>query len=329
MAETDEYESEEVRLKILRAQDEANKRNSGENGEHHVNEEEPAPNDDRLRVDQIQSQEGRVLNTGAMGGVSSVRPVSAAADPVHFADALEQWRYMSEKYRDQRLAREKAAKPGKTDAPQVDLFSETDFQHDYENDMVSISGTKEKKYKEQEKILQRLSSANLEIVPELIVEPEELEIEPQNGILTVADVMTKDVISVIDSMTIEQVASIFNKKKITGVPVVNYHTKELTGLISMSDIISHLFEGGMAFALHEENNALIPETLTIMDKKVSDLMKTNILRVSATSSIKDACNLMLENHIHRVLVTKNNRVQGIFTSYDAVRILAKFDVKIE
>ena len=184
-------------------------------------------------------------------------------------------------------------------------------------------------YLERERILARLSSANLEVAPELLVESEQIDIQSHNGKLTVADVMTKDVVSVIDTMTIEQVSSIFNKRHISSVPVVNYHNKELIGIITMSDIIDHLFYDGVVLTLHEESNSLEPAGLALMDKKVSELMQNVTIQVSGASTIKEACALMEEKQIHQVLVTLANKVQGIFTAFDAVRILAKFDLKLD
>ncbi|MBC7474713.1 MAG: CBS domain-containing protein [Candidatus Sericytochromatia bacterium] len=354
-----------------------NKNTNLENHEN-VNEEKPAPNDERLRVEQINSQEGRVMEgIPAISAVTSIRPIQAKSDPVNFADALEQWRYMSEKYRNKRLAKEKNGSefqddvnsqskvlknsPNNSIPNNPDLLTINKFQNNYEYDTVQLSpphnnleqnptykphlakpnqimsdkkvDEKDKKHDFRDKIIQsliqRLSNANIEVDPALLEEGETNEIEPSGDILKVSDVMTKNVVSVIDSMTIEQVASIFNKRRITGVPVINYHSKQPIGIISMSDIISHIFDDGLVSTFPiEGNNMFQQDTLAILDKPISELMHTEIIETSIDTTVKDACNLMIENDIHRVLVTQNNKVKGIFTSFDAVRILAKFDVKI-
>ncbi len=353
-----------------------NKNTNLENHEN-VNEEKPAPNDERLRVEQINSQEGRVMEgIPAISSVTSIRPIQSKSDPVNFADALEQWRYMSEKYRNKRLAKERNTSEFQDDVniqSQIlkntpnniipnnpDLLTTNKFQNNYEHDTVQLSPPKDnlqsptykphiakpnqiksdKNIDEQDKkhdfrdkiiqsLIQRLSNANIDVDPALLEEGENNEIEPSGDILKVSDVMTKNVVSVIDSMTIEQVASIFNKRRITGVPVINYHSKQPIGIISMSDIISHIFDDGFVSTFPiEGNNMFQQDTLAILDKPISELMHTEIIEISTDTTVKDACNLMIENDIHRVLVTQNNKVKGIFTSFDAVRILAKFDVKI-
>lgn len=373
-------------------------------------EKKPAPVDNSLRVDQIDTQIGRA-DLSPVRSISPVRPVTAAVDPVNFADALEQWRYMSEKYRDARNNRlNNTVKQSPTAKNDEYLYNTNQFQKQYEKDSIDINHTEEKKeppvdiailmdqvqekinyfqgnqnleqipqnqqnvqnvnsqnqieslshnYNEnhnyinpkstdenqpksqskpspsnnsedfRDRIISRLSTANLELSPELFDEHTHEGIEPQGDILKVSDVMTKNVISVIDSMTIEQVASIFNKKKIMGVPVIHYQTKQPVGMITMSDIVEHIFDEGLVTSFPIEGNMMShQESLAILEKPVRDIMHTDIAQVDSETTIKDACKLMLDGDLHRIIITKNNRVNGIFTSFDAVRILAQFDVKV-
>ncbi len=64
----------------------------------------------------------------------------------------------------------------------------------------------------------------------------------KNHKLPIHEVMTKNVISVLDSTSIEQVVNIFNKHKIHSVPVINYLNKYLIGIITSTDILIHLFD---------------------------------------------------------------------------------------
>lgn len=383
-------------------------------------EEEPAPVDNSLRVDQIDSQEGRA-DLSPVRSINPVRPVTAKVDPVNFADALEQWRYMSEKYRNARVKKENS--PVKQINRENFLYNTNQFQKQYEADTFQMSKEEEveppqeiagimdqvqnkinyfqdnsnaraklqiqevqeppqeiagliddaqnkmnyfhgnqvakpnpqleeapkydqtynNEYNEnhnyiqnkasredfRDRVISRLSTANLDIAPELIDENQYEEIAPQGDILKVSDVMTKNVISVIDSMTIEQVASIFNKKKIMGVPVIHYQTKQPVGMITMSDIIEHIFEEGFVSSFPIEGNMMFQQdSFAVLDKPVRDIMHTNVVQVDSETTIKDACKIMINEELHRIIITKSDRVKGIFTSFDAVRILAQFDVKI-
>src|SRR5690606_34149851 len=139
------------------------------------------------------------------------------------------------------------------------------------------------------------------------------------------------VISVIDSTTIEQTASLFNKKKITGIPVVHYLSKRLMGIISTTDIITHIFEGKVISTFNTDGTFFRQDTLAILERPVKDFMNPDVITVSPYTSVKEACKIMSENNIHRVIVTENDKVKGVFSSSDVVRLLAKdnFDINIK
>jgi CBS domain-containing protein len=54
--------------------------------------------------------------------------------------------------------------------------------------------------------------------------------------MLVKDIMSKDVVTVYETNTIEEVARIFIDKKISGVPVVDSQ-KKLVGIISEGDLV--------------------------------------------------------------------------------------------
>lgn len=342
-----------------------------ETGQHTIDDYDPDV-DEKLRVDQIDSQVGRVASVSSVNGTTAVGPVTASTSPVNFADALDQWRSMSEKYRNQRLSRDRSStntrykdsyqpsqqqpnneeihdeyiKSVDQDNNQM-LLEEQKHQNDLNviNDLVGLVQTKNNQiennsqppmqnFKEKinnditDRILGRLSTANLDIDPDMFDEYEENNDEDiDNGTLKVSDVMTRNVISVIDSMSVEQVASIFNKKNITGVPVVHYKTKLPIGIITMSDILEHVFSDGFASSMPIEGNPVYQQdSLVILDMPVSDIMNTKPLLVTSDSTVQDVCQEMIDNDRHRALVIENNKVRGIFTSFDAVKVLAKYGI---
>jgi len=61
-----------------------------------------------------------------------------------------------------------------------------------------------------------------------------------------------------------------------------------------------------------------------LEKPVGDFMKTNVLTVSVDTKITDACKFMVENKVRRVIVTKDEIVKGIFSAFDAVKILSNY-----
>jgi CBS domain-containing protein len=251
-------------------------------------------------------------------------------------DAMDQWRKTSELYRKKKLSqqarehsthREKEIPEEKPESgPQQPKRSK--FQEIYELESFHFIAPAPFIAEDLKK---RLLTADLEVNPELLIEPEPEEYPAlEDGTLRVSDVMTKDVICIIESMTIEQAASLFNRRKITGAPVVNYKSRQLVGIISLSDILFHTFETKAISTFHHEGGGSVyqQDSLAILEKPVSAFMSTDVIQVTTDCNVRDACKLMLQNKIHRVIVTKDSQVKGIFTSFDTVRLMAGFDLKV-
>lgn len=147
--------------------------------------------------------------------------------------------------------------------------------------------------------------------------------QSENETLRICDVMTTKVVCVIDSTTVEQLAGLFNKRKIMAAPIVNYQNQRFMGLISMSDIFSHTFSHKMLATV--QDGVLLDDTgLSVLEQPVRDFMDTEeCLEVEMDCSVQEACRLMVEKQVHHLVVTRNHRVKGIFSSFDALRILAK------
>ncbi|MFN8575512.1 MAG: CBS domain-containing protein [Candidatus Sericytochromatia bacterium] len=330
--------------------------------------------DEKLRADQIDTQTPRVSDIGAVSGTTAIGAVQASTSPVNFADALDQWRTMSERYRNRRISRDTSSMNSNfKEIYNQENNKSTDFQDTYETDNIEVNkmqsfqnpnkkaddiklidnlvnlvqNNKASEIEEfkvlvqpnfnekitndiREKILSRLSTANIEIEPEMVDEYDDLQEEQiiDTESLKISDFMTKNVISVIDSMTIEQVASIFNKKGITSVPVINYKTKQPIGIITMADIVEHVFSDGIVATIPIAGNINFQQdSLAVLEKPISEIMNYEPLIMDINSSVQDVCSNMTKHESHRALITENNRVRGIFTSFDAVRILAKHGAK--
>lgn len=271
-------------------------------------------------------EESKIKAVSSMGGVTPISRVSIHESSV---DSVEMWRYMSEMYKHQRLAKEKKQTIPKPPVNK-EKVRDSNFQEGYEHDSVTMPQEK-KSGNILDKLMEKLWISNLEVDPQLIQKIEDEEYtHPDDGVVRVSDIMNRNVICLIESMTIEQVASIFNKRGISGAPVVHYLSKNLLGVVTMSDIILHIFDEKVTTSFHNTELAETlyqQDTLAILEKPVKEIMRSNIIIVSPDTSIQEACNLMSENNIHRVVVTRNKKVRGILTSFDIVRFLAMIGMK--
>ena len=61
----------------------------------------------------------------------------------------------------------------------------------------------------------------------------------------------------------------------------------------------------------------------MVQRNVGQLIKRGVVHLSATASVRKACELMATNHVGAVLIMEGGRLDGIFTERDALnRVLA-------
>lgn len=128
--------------------------------------------------------------------------------------------------------------------------------------------------------------------------------------LTVADVMTSDVVTIADSASLAEAARLLDTRKIAGVPVVTADG-EVVGVLSQTDLVrarasQHLWQSWPGLA-------------------VRHLMSKPALTIAASSSLGDAARLMEEKHVHRLVVVEDAGTTpiGIISTSDLVRVLAE------
>jgi CBS domain-containing protein len=122
--------------------------------------------------------------------------------------------------------------------------------------------------------------------------------------LLASDVMIKDVVTVLESAPLKEVARILSEKNITGAPVVNSRG-ELVGVISETDIIRKSNSIG----------AWSPST-------AGQIMTRPAVTISPSDTLQRVSELMFNRRIHRVVVSEGNRIQGIITTMDILRTIA-------
>lgn len=157
----------------------------------------------------------------------------------------------------------------------------------------------------------------------------EHEHEQEPGALQVADVMTKRVVCVLESTTIEQVASICNRRGFSGVPVVN-EQKGLIGIVTLRDILHQLIDKRSLSTYAEMGGEVLEQkALAILEDPVRLYMHREVITVTPETSVREACQLMLKHGIRRLVVARGDLVRGVFSAQDAVRVLAAADLRVD
>lgn len=142
--------------------------------------------------------------------------------------------------------------------------------------------------------------------------------------LKAKDVMTIDPVCVGPWATIRELVRVFEEHEISGAPVVDQAGK-VVGVVSKTDLIrrcsegtndippAYLFEILSERGAEESTGEVIPEPLLC----VEDFMTQDPLMVAPDLSAAGAARLMFEKHVHRVIVTDDEKFPiGIITSMD-------------
>lgn len=150
-----------------------------------------------------------------------------------------------------------------------------------------------------------------------------------DNIIHVFEIMNSSVRSVISSTSIENCISILSKNNISCLPVINPKYNKVIGIITLRDITEHLLDSTNFKQLVSVDgyNSFKNNNFSFFDDPVSKYMKTNIISISPESDISEAAEKMENNHIHRLVVTKNDKLIGIVSSFDIIKAVSKFGLQ--
>jgi len=150
---------------------------------------------------------------------------------------------------------------------------------------------------------------------------------------SVKDLMNPDVMTVDDEMTTDELARYLVEREISGAPVVD-RQGHLVGVVSMTDIGRNIaepadFTSSRSSGFYRD----IAADLTLEDLgqrfveeravAVRDVMTPVVHQVPVTASAADAARIMVDQHIHRLVVTQGKEPVGIITSMDLLKMIAE------
>ena len=145
--------------------------------------------------------------------------------------------------------------------------------------------------------------------------------------LKVKDIMTKDVITVTNETTVEELARLLIKNKISGAPVVD-DSGNLTGIVTENDLISQnkrlhiptvirLFDSFILFG----SGRMEDEIRKMAAVTVGGICTKKVISVTEESSLEEVATLMSEKNIHLLPVVRDKAVVGIIGKADGVNAM--------
>jgi CBS domain-containing protein len=121
------------------------------------------------------------------------------------------------------------------------------------------------------------------------------------GLLTVREVMTKDVKVVREDTSVQETIATMLKFDISSIIVVR--KERPIGLITHKDIIARVLQPGLEAGVLE----------------AKDVMTTPVITIGEEASVEEAARQMAKKGVKKLLVVRDDKLVGIVTSMDIVR----------
>jgi CBS domain-containing protein len=144
------------------------------------------------------------------------------------------------------------------------------------------------------------------------------------------DIMNPDVLTVRDDMLVRDLALFLTEHEISGAPVVDAGGRPV-GVVSETDVVSvdragrKDDSGPSPYYLRAFENRFSVESIRGLRVEeealtVSDIMTPVVISVARDMPVSRIARLMLNDHIHRVIVREGESIAGIVTSFDMLRL---------
>jgi CBS domain-containing membrane protein len=129
----------------------------------------------------------------------------------------------------------------------------------------------------------------------------------------VSKIMTKNVITLQSSDSLELAEHLFKSNHIRHIPVVK--GEAIIGMLSYTDLLRISFADAVD-EFEDTVDAIVYNMFTI-----EQVMAKNILSVSSKSTIKEVAQVLAKKEFHAIPVVDNNKLKGIVTTTDLLNYL--------
>ena len=145
---------------------------------------------------------------------------------------------------------------------------------------------------------------------------------------TVADIMTREVVSVKGTTTVRELAEIFDKMHFGSLPVLDSQDN-LSGIVTASDLIEQgrplhiptvisLFDWVIPL---ESEQSLERDLRKITAQTAAELASKDVVTITPGEPVSMAAELMSSHKLHALPVVEGKKVVGIVSRIDIIRAL--------
>jgi CBS domain-containing protein len=147
---------------------------------------------------------------------------------------------------------------------------------------------------------------------------EEVEME-------VADVMTKELTSVLPDAPATEAVELLLKMQISGLPVIDENHK-LVGMFTEKEVLAGILPSYVdkvgSFTYQDNPKAVKQKVINMRGQRVKDMMRRNVITIKEDAKLCEAARLMLIQKCRRLLVLNGaGEVTGIVSLGDVVKAL--------
>jgi len=144
----------------------------------------------------------------------------------------------------------------------------------------------------------------------------------------VKDIMSTELLTIKENTQIRDVIKIFVNNEISGLPVLD-SDGYLAGVVTSTDVLekesSHAFYNSL---INKNYELELLEDVKFFDQPISSIMTEDLYTVEPDTTIAKMAKIMYEKKIHRLLVTEYNKLVGIVTTFDLLKLLATSDEEV-
>lgn len=146
--------------------------------------------------------------------------------------------------------------------------------------------------------------------------------------ITAGDLMNPEILTVDVDMTVRELAAFLIENEISGAPVQDDEGR-IVGVVSLVDVAAVHSEGAEGDA---ESSPFAAQGSRESDGDggrdslmVADVMTPMVYSVTEDATVSEVASAMLKGHLHRVLVTREDRAVGIISTSDLLGLLVTND----
>ncbi len=147
--------------------------------------------------------------------------------------------------------------------------------------------------------------------------------------LKASEIMTRDVVTVKEDTTIEQLAKVFVDRNISGVPVLDDRGK-LVGMVTEHDLINQnkklhiptvmrLFD---AFIPLGGSDSIENEIKRMSATTVGEICSRELITISGDTPLDEIATMMSEQGIHHLPVVHEDKLEGVVDRHDVIEAIA-------